>query len=64
MWSPVIRACVYVNIEATKLSMCSLLVTDVFLLLTMLAGLLRLRRGSGGGDSFRIGRLLWKQVGR
>ena len=33
----------------------------MFLLLTMLAGLLHIRRGGGG--SFELGRLLWKQVG-
>jgi hypothetical protein len=42
--------------------MCSLLVTDMFLLLIMLVGLLRLRRDGGG--TFDLGRLLWKQVGR
>ena len=57
-----IGACESVNVETGKLSFCSLLVTDMFLLLIMLAGLLRLRRGDGG--SFELGRLLWKQVGR
>ncbi|KAF8499724.1 hypothetical protein F5888DRAFT_105756 [Russula emetica] len=59
VWSPVIKACEFKNVETSKLSMCSLLVTDMFLLLIMLAGLLRLRRGGGG--TFDLGRLLWKQ---
>jgi hypothetical protein len=42
--------------------MCSLLVTDMFLLFIMLAGMLRIRRSGGG--SFALARLLWKQVGR
>jgi hypothetical protein len=58
----VINACEFVNVETSTLSFCGLLVTDVFLLLIMLAGLLRLR--TGGGGSFELGRLLWKQVGR
>jgi hypothetical protein len=39
----------------------SLFVTDVTLLLIMLAGLLRIRRRGGG--SLKFGRFLWKQVG-
>ncbi|KAI0281026.1 hypothetical protein BGY98DRAFT_271545 [Russula aff. rugulosa BPL654] len=62
VWSPVINACDFVNVETSKLSFCSLLVTDTFLLLVMLAGMLRLRRAGSG--SFELGRLLWKQVGR
>ena len=57
-----INACDFVNVETSKLSFCSLLVTDTFLLLVMLAGMLRLRRAGSG--SFELGRLLWKQVGR
>lgn len=39
----------------------SMLVTDFFLLVAMLVGLLRIRhRGAG---AFALGRLLWKQVG-
>ena len=41
--------------------MISLLVTDIVLILTMLFGLLRLRRFGGG--TFELARLLWKQVG-
>ena len=55
------KACEFINVETSKLSMCSLLVTDVFLLLTMLVGLLRLRRSGAG--SLDLGCLLWKQVG-
>ena len=38
-----------------------MLITDVILLSIMLAGLLRLRMGGGG--SFYLSQLLWKQVG-
>ena len=37
-----------------------MLVSDVVLLLTMLVGLLRLRKD---GTRFLLGKLLWKQVG-
>jgi hypothetical protein len=48
------------NLETSKPSLISLFVTDCLLLLFMLAGLLRLRRGGGG--TFELGRLLWRQV--
>jgi hypothetical protein len=54
-------ACQFINIETNKLSIFSLLVTDMFLLIIMLAGLLRFRRGGGG--SLDLGLFLWKQVG-
>ena len=40
--------------------MIALLVSDVVLLLTMLVGLLRLRKD---GTLFGLGKFLWKQVG-
>jgi len=40
--------------------MIGILVTDIILLTTMLVGLIRLRRASGG--KFELGRLLLKQV--
>jgi hypothetical protein len=48
------------NVEISRDSYINLVVIDVFLLLTMLAGLLRLRRDGG---SFYLLQLLWKQVG-
>jgi hypothetical protein len=48
------------NVETAQPSLISLFVTDLLLVLIMLAGLLRLRRGSGG--AFRLWRLLWRQV--
>ncbi|KAF8499722.1 hypothetical protein F5888DRAFT_105780 [Russula emetica] len=59
VWSPVTMACQMINVETNKLSISSLLVTDIFLLLIMLAGLLRFRRGRGG--SLDLWRFLWKQ---
>jgi hypothetical protein len=43
------------------MAMVSGLVTDIILLLIMLAGLLRLRRRGGG--TYELWHLLWKQVG-
>jgi hypothetical protein len=48
------------NVEISRDSYINLVVIDVFLLLTMLTGLLRLRRDGG---SFYLLQLLWKQVG-
>ena len=48
------------NIQSNKLSVISILVTDVVLLLVMLLGLLRMR--VDGGGLLRIGSFLWKQV--
>ena len=48
------------NTEGSKPSIVSALVTDISLLLIMLVGLVRL--GCHGGDGFRLGQLLWKQV--
>jgi hypothetical protein len=48
------------NLATSKPSFFALFVTDFLLLLIMLAGLLRLRRR--GGDTFELGRVLWRQV--
>jgi hypothetical protein len=50
--------CVVTNVETSQPSLISLFVTDFLLLLIMLAGLLRFRRGG----TFRLGHLLWRQV--
>ena len=52
-------ACYVLNTESGNKTVVALLVTDVVLLLTMLVGLLRLRRH---GTMFALGQLLWKQV--
>ena len=48
------------NVGADRLSIISILFTDVVLLLIMLIGLLRMRLESGG--TLRFGRILWNQV--
>ena len=48
------------NTERSKDNIIATLVSDVVLLLTMLVGLLCLRKG---GTLFGLGQLLWKQVG-
>ncbi|KAF8498212.1 hypothetical protein F5888DRAFT_1634126 [Russula emetica] len=58
IWNPVARNCLVTNVETAQPSLISLFVTDLLLVLIMLAGLLRLRRGSGGA---RLWRLLWRQ---
>jgi hypothetical protein len=60
-WDPVAKSCVTINIDICKIAMISTFVTDTILLLMMLAGLLQLRRRSGG--SYELWHLLWKQVG-
>jgi hypothetical protein len=59
---PMSTYCVVTNIKTFgKLIAISLLVTDVVLLVIMLAGMQRIcRRGSG---SFELWQFLWKQVG-
>ncbi|KAF8497393.1 hypothetical protein F5888DRAFT_279772 [Russula emetica] len=57
-WVPAARSCTITNIEICRDFYVNLLVTDVILLIIMLAGLLRLRRG---GVSFYLSHLLWKQ---
>lgn len=49
------------NIESTRPSIIATLATDIVLLITMLAGLLRIRLLGGG--RFGLASLLWKQVG-
>ena len=46
--------------ERSKDNIIAMLVSDVVLLLTMLVGLLRLRKD---GTLFGLGKLLWRQVG-
>jgi hypothetical protein len=48
------------NTEENKANIIVTLITDIALLIMVLVGLLRLH---GGGGSFALGRLLWKQVG-
>ncbi len=62
MWDPVSRTCTSNDVETSQLPFVALFITDFLLLLIMLVGLLRLRRGGGG--TFKLGRLLWRQVGR
>jgi hypothetical protein len=59
-WLPLEGTCAVTDVETSQPSLIALFATDFLLLLIMLAGLLRLRRS--GGDSFELGRLLWKQV--
>jgi len=58
-WSPALAMCLELNIESNTLTIVTLLVTDFVLLVSMLVGLLRLRRGSS--STFDLGSLLWKQ---
>jgi hypothetical protein len=58
---PAAKSCAITNVEICRNFYINLLVTDVILLIIMLTGLLRLRRGAGG--SFYLSQLLWKQVG-
>ena len=60
IWNPLAETCVVTNLGTSKPSYIGLFATDFLLLLIMLAGLLRIRRRSG--DTFELGRLLWKQV--
>jgi hypothetical protein len=59
-WVPEQSACVVLNTERSKDNIIATLVSDVVLLLTMLVGLLRLRKD---GTLFGLGKLLWRQVG-
>ena len=58
---PALSVCEVLNIEITFATVVSTLVTDVVLLLTMLAGLLRLRVY---GTLYGLSKLLWTQVGK
>ena len=60
-WYDFLPGCIVFNSHSSKLNIIVGLIVDIVLLLTMLAGLLRLR--SEGGGTFGIGGLLWKQVG-
>jgi len=64
VWVPAARACAITNVETCKGFYVNLLATDVILLLIMLVGLQRLRRGDSGRPAFDLVYLLWKQVGR
>ena len=59
-WASEQSVCVVLNTESGIKNIIVTLVSDVVLLLTMLVGLLRLRRH---GTVFALGQLLWKQVG-
>jgi hypothetical protein len=59
-WAPEQSVCVVLNTDIGVKNVITTLVSDVALLLTMLVGLLRLRRH---GTVFALGQLLWKQVG-
>jgi hypothetical protein len=54
--------CSPANIETSKPSIIVMAISDIILLVTMLVGLLRLRRNGGG--RFGLAKLLWEQVGR
>jgi hypothetical protein len=51
---------VVVNARSSLATLISVAVTDIILLLTMLLGLLRIRRDGDG--TFGLAHLLWKQV--
>ncbi|KAN0141800.1 hypothetical protein V8E53_000262 [Lactarius tabidus] len=57
-WAPEQSVCVVLNTDIGVKNVITTLVSDVALLLTMLVGLLRLRRH---GTVFALGQLLWKQ---
>jgi hypothetical protein len=61
VWVPTARACTTTNPVLVRDLSVSTLVTDVSLLLIMLTGLLRLRRGDK--SFFELEYVLWKQVG-
>jgi hypothetical protein len=60
VWIPEQLACVSSNVDGVKLTLIVTLITDFLLLVTVLAGLFRIRRCGGG--SFGLEDLLWKQV--
>ncbi len=53
--------CLATNIETSKPNIIVMFISDMILLVTMLVGLLRLRRNGGG--RFGLASLLWEQVG-
>ena len=58
-WVPLMQTCIAPNTEVIKPNVIITLITDVFLLVTVLVGLLL----SDCSRSFGLGRFLWKQVG-
>ncbi|KAF8491205.1 hypothetical protein F5888DRAFT_1807608 [Russula emetica] len=58
-WDPILQECMVLNTEKNKSSVIGALISDIVLLLIVLIGLLRLLHGGGG--TFALGRLLWKQ---
>ncbi|KAF8496177.1 hypothetical protein F5888DRAFT_1804314 [Russula emetica] len=58
VWSDESNSCVLLNPQSNKVNIIFSLVSDVILLLIMLAGLLRMRVGTG---DFDLRRLLWNQ---
>jgi hypothetical protein len=60
VWAPARLRCVNIDTQTNAPTLIAILVTDVSLLLLMLAGLLRMRRDGGG--TFGLSQLLWKQV--
>jgi hypothetical protein len=59
-WVPAQSYCEIQDTEKSNKNTIATLVSDMVLLLTMLVGLLRLRRD---GTMLGMGQLLWKQVG-
>ena len=61
VWVPTAKACVTTHMDVIKTLSLSTLVTDITLLLIMLAGLLRIRHRDG--TFLDLASVLWKQVG-
>jgi hypothetical protein len=61
---PIEFPCVTINTPSNTAALIAMAVTDIVLLLIMFVGLLRLRAQGGGGSTFGLARLLWKQVRR
>jgi hypothetical protein len=60
-WYDSVPGCVVLDSRSCELNLIVTLITDLGLLLTMLVGLLRVRRDGGG--TIGVGNLLLKQVG-
>jgi len=58
-WAPRPGSCIDLNIQSNAVNLVVTIVIDIVLLLTMLVGLIRLRRGEGG--MFALSKLLWNQ---
>jgi hypothetical protein len=52
--------CSIPNAEHNRATLTSIFITDIFLLVVMFVGLIRMRRDGAGASV--LGRLLWKQV--